>query len=513
MIIASAKTEPLRNFLHIADWWANRGPVVLVDGSDWPGIGGGLVGKSWWRRLVRARTDKPFDIIFKRETDREYDPSNNCWSLNLSIDPSSLPPHIPLQKKEHGFAFFASASHPLRRTAEKLLQPYFKDDVFIRGSQPAHRYGSNDYLTRLSSSHVGLSVRGLGFDTLRYWEIPLCCSMLLSEKPTIHIRDNFVHEKSAIFVKNDLGDLVDKARYYSTHAQEADEIGQAGHAHSLKYHLPRHRAEFVLSIIERSRRSAPAYSFAQDIAESPTNANDSAASAPKAARALATTLSFSLIIAGQTDPAMLECMSRSIAMQSCGNFEVIFCSPPVHAPTAFSFKQIDRISADGKHELNHALALARGEMVIVLHHSFILDRHFLRRCLLRCRPSALMVPALMSIDKRIINRILDRISFLRGVLAVRRFLLRPPQDGCDSAPFCVHRQHLLEVNGFNEEYAQNADLMIHDARQRLALKGIRGRFDRSAALYCERTIGPDAPVLLHQWQMPATYFCAKGLYS
>jgi hypothetical protein len=500
----------LRNFLRIADWWADRGPVVFVDGSDWPGIGGGLIGKSWWRKLTCTRGGKPFDIIFKRETDREYDPSCNCWSLNFSIDPSSLPPHISLKKKEHGFAFFASASHPLRRTAEKLLQPYFKDAVFIRDSQPGHRYGSNDYLTRLSSSHVGLSVRGLGFDTLRYWEIPLCRSMLLSEKPTIHIRDNFVHEKSAAFVKNDLGDLVDKARYYSTHAQEADEIGQAGHAHSLKYHLPRHRAEFVLSIIRRSQRAVPTYSFAPDSAKTAMVTKASDSSSQITARASGTPLAFSLILAGQADHAMLECMCRSIAMQSYGNFEVIFCSPPVPAPTAFPLRQIDR---HGKHELNQALALAQGEMVIVVHHAFILNRHFLRRCLLHCGPRVFVLPALIGIEKRKINRIMDRISPLRTMHAVRQFLFRPSHADSNGSPFCVHRQHLLEVNGFNEEHAHNANLMIYDAQQRLALKGIRRRFDRSAVLYHERTIDPNAPMPLLQWQMPATYFCQKGLYS
>ena len=64
-----------------------------------------------------------------------------------------------------------------------------------------------EYRALLHRSKMALSVRGGGFDTVRYWEIPASGALLISERPDIVIPHNFEHGVHAIFCRPDLQDL------------------------------------------------------------------------------------------------------------------------------------------------------------------------------------------------------------------------------------------------------------------------------------------------------------------
>ena len=55
---------------------------------------------------------------------------------------------------------------------------------------------------------MALSIRGGGFDTIRYWEIVASKTLLISEMPDIVIPHNFEHGVHAIFCRPDLKDLM-----------------------------------------------------------------------------------------------------------------------------------------------------------------------------------------------------------------------------------------------------------------------------------------------------------------
>ena len=130
-----------------------------------------------------------------------------------------------------------------------------KYDCDANGSVPGqkfrkYRLKGEDYFNAVNQSRISLSFRGEGFDTLRYWEIPACGSLLISENPTIQIPNNFIDKKQAVFCKNDLSDLISLIDYFLGHEKEANEIASEGQKHLLKYHTHIHRAEYLLEILK-----------------------------------------------------------------------------------------------------------------------------------------------------------------------------------------------------------------------------------------------------------------------
>jgi len=131
----------------------------------------------------------------------------------------------------------------LRRLMSKVLDPsYLSEEETRRKLAPV------DYYSTVARSKVGLSIRGGGFDTLRYWEIVACKTLLLSEAPNIVIPHNYEHRKHAVFCRPDLSDLLELVRYYVQHDDEREAIAVHGHAHLLKYHTCERRAEYFLGV-------------------------------------------------------------------------------------------------------------------------------------------------------------------------------------------------------------------------------------------------------------------------
>ena len=104
----------------------------------------------------------------------------------------------------------------------------------------------------MGRSKIALSLRGGGFDTLRYWEIVASKTLLVSEWPDIAIPHNFEHGKHAVFCRPDLSDLMEVVRYYVQHDEEREAITANGYAHLLKYQTCEQRAEYFLDICRRS---------------------------------------------------------------------------------------------------------------------------------------------------------------------------------------------------------------------------------------------------------------------
>ncbi len=113
------------------------------------------------------------------------------------------------------------------------------------------RVGPDEYYQEITRSRVAISIRGGGFDTCRFWEIPACKALLLSEKPDIRIPNPFEDRKQAVFCKSDLSDLAELVKYYLANEQERKTIAEAGYQHVLKYHTCQKRAEYFLDLCEK----------------------------------------------------------------------------------------------------------------------------------------------------------------------------------------------------------------------------------------------------------------------
>jgi hypothetical protein len=137
------------------------------------------------------------------------------------------------------------------RVSEILLAK-LQGDPYVDEAAWQPKLGFEEHGQLLGRSKMGLSIRGSGFDTVRYWEIVASKTLLISERPSIYIPNNFEHEQHAIFCRPDLSDLVDLVKRYVSDDSERNRIADAGYAHLLKYHTCDQRALQFLEICKNT---------------------------------------------------------------------------------------------------------------------------------------------------------------------------------------------------------------------------------------------------------------------
>lgn len=108
-----------------------------------------------------------------------------------------------------------------------------------------------EFVRQLDRSLIGLDIYGLGYDTMRYWEIPAHGCMLLAERRPIRIPFNYRDGESAVFF-DDLPDLEEKLNHYLAHPDEARAIAVKGHEHLRKYHTSSARARQFLGRVQEA---------------------------------------------------------------------------------------------------------------------------------------------------------------------------------------------------------------------------------------------------------------------
>lgn len=207
--------------------------------------------------------------------------SQRTHPLPLAVALETLPT-IPIVQRDVDVSYVGRISHPKRRQAvemlrhasgirfqggvyaevddrqSKLLRGFprvlmkLKGDPVVTADQRGTKLSPSEYYALLGRSKMALSVRGGGFDTLRYWEIVASGTLLLSEQPDIQIPNNFVHGKHALFFRPDLSDLVDLVRTYAGDAQACAAMAAEGYTHLLQYHTCERRAEQLLDICRQA---------------------------------------------------------------------------------------------------------------------------------------------------------------------------------------------------------------------------------------------------------------------
>jgi hypothetical protein len=129
----------------------------------------------------------------------------------------------------------------LREGLERLAADGFR----MRILEPGERLDRQSYLDILSRSRIGVSVRGTGFDTQRYWETPACGALLVAETPRIVIPDNFVSGEDAAFAP--LEQLANRIRALLD--TDTEPMAAAGRARLEAHHTSVSRAATVLAAL------------------------------------------------------------------------------------------------------------------------------------------------------------------------------------------------------------------------------------------------------------------------
>jgi hypothetical protein len=245
-------------------------PLILIDGEDDASIRHDL-----WDHSGAV-------LYFKRELHKNgrMKHRDRLMPLSLSIVQEQIPT-CPPAERVIDVSYAGRVSHPRRKQAVDLLsrspnvrfEGHLYADTGDRQSKvltgfpriwaklmgdplvPVHQRGikldPHAYYQLMARSNMALSVRGGGFDTLRYWEIPAMKTVLLSEEPDIEIANNFVHGQSALFFKPDLSNLVSLVQTYANEPRICADIAQRGLDHLVRYHTCEKRATYLIELCQQ----------------------------------------------------------------------------------------------------------------------------------------------------------------------------------------------------------------------------------------------------------------------
>ena len=251
VIVASCHPDTISHYAEILPKIPTNVVTVFMDGGDRPEVGGDferLGGKEQYETVIKKR---PFDIIFKREylLDKTY--AANVHPLPMCFDFNNIPALNGTFK--YDVAFWAVESHAIRTKAFELLENKFDcEENGTAKDQVMKHYKRKGmfYLQELASCKIGLNLRGAGWDTLRYWEIPALGGFMISQHPQILIDNNFIDREDIVYCKDDLSDLAALCEYYLEHEDERLLIAKNARKRTEKYHTDLARAQFVIHKIE-----------------------------------------------------------------------------------------------------------------------------------------------------------------------------------------------------------------------------------------------------------------------
>lgn len=249
VIVASCHPETLQLYLNTIHKIPASVSTVFIDGGDWAEVAGDLDrlgGRALYEKILSIR---PFDFIFKREyiIDKDYD--SNVYPLPFGFNFDRLPAFDKNYK--YDVSFWAVESHPVRTTALELLQDRFdcRENGTVK-SQVMSKYKRKGsfYLQELARCKIVLNLRGAGWDTLRYWEVPALGGFMISQKPEILIKNNFIDGKEVVFCSSDMSDLLDLCKYFLKHESAREKIAAKGLDKIKRFHMDVHRAQEVLRV-------------------------------------------------------------------------------------------------------------------------------------------------------------------------------------------------------------------------------------------------------------------------
>ncbi len=178
------------------------------------------------------------------------------YSLPFSVIMESLPKLEGIKKdfdvSLRGFVWSRESRKRLLalQKLQRMGSIHFTGGIYTLGDTTS-RVSPDEYYREVMRSRIAVSIRGGGFDTCRFWEIPACRTLLLSEKPDIDIPAGFEHGKHAVFCQNDLSDLTALVKYYLEHDQQRERIIEQGYQHLLKHHTCERRAEYFLDLCKK----------------------------------------------------------------------------------------------------------------------------------------------------------------------------------------------------------------------------------------------------------------------
>ncbi len=253
VILGSAKKDALETLKSIQTKISDK-PLIFLDGGDREEIGGDFFRLGAGEDYLEFIKKRPFDLICKRE----FFPNLHGNLKNVYPFPFSFPYHINIEslteeEKRYDVSFWAQQKPAIREKALNLLKGKFDCDengTSIGLNFKKYKRKGLFYLKELSRCKLVLNLRGGGWDTMRYWEVPAVGSLMITQRPKIYIPDNFEEGKHVVFCDDSLDDMLDKMSYYLSNVSLREEMTRNAKAHLMKYHMNTNRAQYLIEKIK-----------------------------------------------------------------------------------------------------------------------------------------------------------------------------------------------------------------------------------------------------------------------
>ena len=214
---------------------------------------------------------KDYKLYIKREMiGQAYLPTNNVEPLIFGAEDRHFTKpngsHRNLwQNKTDDLVCIMSAcdKRPWRFDIMKSLNDAFARDetVFVgeyREGQTLDSVDTGDrhfsgYFKKLLNAKISVDAYGAGEarQTGRFWESLANGCLVMYQPIEPYIWSNTYIDDEDFVIYNDLDELVDKAKYYVGHPEEARKIADRGFTKLLKYHTTEQRAKEFLSLLDK----------------------------------------------------------------------------------------------------------------------------------------------------------------------------------------------------------------------------------------------------------------------
>lgn len=219
LLVASVRSSPAA----IQAWKRETGgrKVAIVDGEDDP--------------VIRQAHYALASLYFKRE----FLPNAGYPSMVRPLPFAAIPESKPeTSRRDIPVMFAVGITSPIRiEILRALKEMKVQAEVTVRPKE--------EYNSILSRTAIGVSARGAGWDTYRYWEIAYFGCALLSQRPAIVIPENFVDGTEAVFFDG-LDDFRKKLEALLADPARAAELGRSARNACMDRHLSVHRAKVIL---------------------------------------------------------------------------------------------------------------------------------------------------------------------------------------------------------------------------------------------------------------------------
>lgn len=233
---ADALVLSIRTPLSVAKGWRSRtgkNRIVTIDGED--------------DTILRHTYMEISRIYFKREYLK-----GRTYPVNVAPLPfGAIPETLAIKDRINQVFWCCLVRNPIRLEITKALQEMGypveegRHDNALAIGGITGKAGYND---RLSRALVGISARGAGWDTYRYWEVPYFGAVLLSQRLGIVIPGDFVEGTEALYFDN-AREMQEKLRSILGDGERLKAMGEAGARAVQERHLSIHRAKKVLEVL------------------------------------------------------------------------------------------------------------------------------------------------------------------------------------------------------------------------------------------------------------------------